>query len=182
MPSLCKTCGRPAPCVSVEGLHAAGWTVGGPFNSMAWQCPGCRGDELATIMEKAEMKITKRFEPAAPPRCVCGHTADQHGNIGGCGACRALPCPCIKWEDAKLPTRPGFYWALWMSCAPSTHEAHEMTLPQNWEIVEVWENFLGEPCEADRTEKFAVHVPGVREAQWLENFKWGERVPERKQS
>ena len=31
-------------------------------------------------------------------------------------------------------------------------------------------------CEADQSEKFGVSVPGVRESQWLENFKWGKPV------
>lgn len=33
------------------------------------------------------------------PRCVCGHTVDQHANIGGCGACRA--CSCEKFFDPE---------------------------------------------------------------------------------
>jgi hypothetical protein len=39
----------------------------------------------------------------SPPRCVCGHTADQHANIGGCGACRVHPCPCERWHDRPMP-------------------------------------------------------------------------------
>jgi hypothetical protein len=53
MAGYCGKCGREAPCVSVEGLHCAGWRVGGPFNSMAWKCPECLGDELFSLMEKA---------------------------------------------------------------------------------------------------------------------------------
>jgi len=49
-----------------------------------------------------------------------------------------------------------------------------LTPANDWQVVEVWENFLGQPCEADRAEKFGVSVPGVRESQWLENFKWGD--------
>jgi hypothetical protein len=74
------------------------------------------------------------------------------------------------------PTRPGFYWALWLTAAPGTHEGDELTPASNWEVVEVWENFIGDPCEADACEKWGVSVPGVRESQWLENFEWGERV------
>lgn len=70
------------------------------------------------------------------------------------------------------PTKPGFYWALWLTAAPGTHEGSELTPAQELEIVEVWENFLGEPCEADACEKFGVSVTGVRETQWLENFKF----------
>lgn len=77
-------------------------------------------------------------------------------------------------KNTKQPTEPGFYWARWLTAAPRTHEAHLWTFPLDWEVVEVWENFLGEPCEADADEKFGVSVPGVREAQWLENFEWGE--------
>jgi hypothetical protein len=52
MPGYCSKCYRTAPCVSVEGLHCAGWQVGGPFNSMGWKCPVCLGDELFSLMEK----------------------------------------------------------------------------------------------------------------------------------
>lgn len=48
----CAACNREAPCVSVEGLHCAGWTVGGPFNAMGWKCPSCRGNELAKQMNE----------------------------------------------------------------------------------------------------------------------------------
>ena len=78
---------------------------------------------------------------------------------------------------SKVPTSPGFYWALWLTAAPGTHEGDQLTPASSWEVVEVWENFRGDPCEADRAEKFGVSVPGVREAQWLENFRWGLRVP-----
>lgn len=71
------------------------------------------------------------------------------------------------------PTKPGFYWARWMTPAKGTHEADEVKWPlTHWEIVEVWENFVGEGCEADATEKFAVSVTGVRESQRLKNFQW----------
>ena len=72
----------------------------------------------------------------------------------------------------NYPTKPGFYWALWQTAAPGTHEGDELTPAQDWEVVEVWENFLGEPCEADKDEKWAVAVTGVRETQWLHNFLW----------
>ena len=75
------------------------------------------------------------------------------------------------------PDRPGFYWAIWTSPAKKTYEAEHIAFPvPHWDVVEVWENFLGEPCEADQAEKFAVSVPGVRETQWLHNFKWGDQV------
>lgn len=71
------------------------------------------------------------------------------------------------------PTKPGFYWALWLKAAPGTHEGDALTPQEDWEVVEVWDNFLGDACEADACEKFGVSVPGVRETQWLDNFKWG---------
>lgn len=74
------------------------------------------------------------------------------------------------------PTRPGFYWAQWTDAAPGTYEGKDLTPSEKWEVVEVWENFVGDPCEADECEKFGVFVPGVRETQWLDNFIWGERV------
>jgi hypothetical protein len=128
MPGRCAKCGREAPCVSVEGLHCAGWTFGGPFNAAGWKCPGCRGDELSHLI-----------------------------------------------REKKAPTKPGFYWALWLTAAPGTHEGSELTPARKWEVVEVWENHIGTECEADKDhgiEKFGVAVPGVRETQWLENFKW----------
>ncbi len=79
-------------------------------------------------------------------------------------------------SKSKIPTAPGFYWALWLTAAKGTHEGDQLTPDKNWGIVEVWENFIGETCEADADEKFAVSVPGVRESQWLDNFKWGSRV------
>lgn len=79
-----------------------------------------------------------------------------------------------------LPDRPGFYWALWLTADPETKDADDMVASPNWGVVEVFENFLGEPCEADQAEKWGVFVPGVEQVQWLENFEWGERIPQRK--
>lgn len=81
---------------------------------------------------------------------------------------------------AKMPTKPGFYWARWLTAAAGTHEGAELTPASSWGVVEVWENFLGDPCEADRCEKFGVSVPGVRETQWPENFQWGDGPLENK--
>jgi hypothetical protein len=78
-------------------------------------------------------------------------------------------------NDVK-PTRPGFYWALWTSPAAGTHDAAELIFPApSWEVVEVWANHIGTECEADKfygAPKFGVAVPGVRESQWLDNFRW----------
>ena len=86
------------------------------------------------------------------------------------------PCPKPPLQVPAHPIKPGFYWALWLTAAPNTHEGDQLTPAQDWEVVEVWENFAGDPCEADSAEKFGVSVPGVREAQWLENFKWGHEI------
>jgi hypothetical protein len=86
------------------------------------------------------------------------------------------PCPKPPLVKNKTPIKPGFYWALWLTAANGTHEGDQLTPSKDWEVVEVWENFVGDPCEADKAEKFGVSVPGVRESQWLENFKWGNEV------
>jgi hypothetical protein len=78
------------------------------------------------------------------------------------------------------PNEPGFYWALWLTAATGTHEGDQLTPASDWEVVEVWSNYANALCGADRYEQFGVSVTGVRETQWLENFKWGERVPDRK--
>jgi len=103
-------------------------------------------------------------------------------------------CNCAKDRPAELeaaqpttkrgyekPKQAGFYWALWIKKARGTHEENE-GLSGQWEIVEVWENFTGEPCEADADEKFGVSVVGVRETQWLNNFVWGFGPIEQKES
>lgn len=46
-------------------------------------------------------RLVKKTET---PRCVCGHTCDQHANISGCGVCRVRPCPCEAWHDQPKPT------------------------------------------------------------------------------
>lgn len=72
------------------------------------------------------------------------------------------------------PTKPGFYWALWISPAPGTFEADDLVFPApTWEVVEVWVNYLGDDEDDEDTPKYGVSVTGVRETQWLENFKWG---------
>lgn len=72
----------------------------------------------------------------------------------------------------NAPKEPGFYWALWMTASRKTHEGDELTPAAEWDVVEVWQNHVGP--EDDET--FGVSVPGVREAQWLENFIWGPGV------
>lgn len=76
------------------------------------------------------------------------------------------------------PTKPGYYWALWVKAADGTTEAELQVWPKtDWIIVEVWENCTKPRCEADRAEWLAVSVPGYDKTQWLENFKWGNPVP-----
>lgn len=72
------------------------------------------------------------------------------------------------------PTEPGFYWALWLTAAHGTHEGDQLTLPQSMEVVEVFRNQLY-PAQVD-DEEFGVAVTGVRETQWLHNFRWGPKV------
>lgn len=77
----------------------------------------------------------------------------------------------------NAPTKSGFYWALWLTPAPKTHEGDQLSFPAPyWEVVEVWKNFIGEPTEANKHEQFGVSVTGVRETQWLANFKWGPGI------
>jgi len=80
--------------------------------------------------------------------------------------------------ESTIPTKPGYYWALWITTAEGTADD---SLSGKWEIVEVWENFPGEPCEADdeHAPKWGVSVHGVEKSQWLENFKWGSEVASR---
>lgn len=79
----------------------------------------------------------------------------------------------VKANRKTKPCVPGFYWAFWLTASRGTHEGDQLTPANDWGIVEVWENFIGDPCEADKAEKLGVSVPGVRETQWLDNFKWG---------
>jgi hypothetical protein len=84
-------------------------------------------------------------------------------------------------RDEKRPTRPGFYWARWIKPASGTHEAEELTFPaKDWEVVDVWINHID--WENDPEEGLCVHIPGVREGQWLDCFEWGPMVPPFKQS
>lgn len=94
----------------------------------------------------------------------------------------STPLPDVKTARQQVkstPTKPGFYWALWLRASKSTHEGEQLTPASDWEIVEVWENFAGDPCEEDLAEKFGVSVPGVRETQWVQDFKWGHGPIER---
>ncbi len=116
----------------------------------------------------------------------------KHGFIAGDAAAaaldRALPVTHSRTEDTTMsdvptnaPTKAGWYWALWISAAEGTGDVAECANGREWEVVEVWENFQGEACEADETHapKFAVSVTGVSRSQWLENFKWGSEIASR---
>ena len=77
---------------------------------------------------------------------------------------------------SNIPTEEGYYWAKWLTAAEGTHEGQQLTPSQHWEIVQVWRNII-DPCEADGNDEiFGVSVPGVRESQWLDNFKWGKFI------
>lgn len=77
------------------------------------------------------------------------------------------------------PTKPGYYWALWIKEAKGTKGAGDDVMSGEWEIVEVWENFIGDTCPADEDIKWCVNVHGVEQTQWVESFKWGNPVPGR---
>ena len=74
----------------------------------------------------------------------------------------------------NAPTKPGFYWAIWIKASPKTHEGDQFTLPEpdGWGIVYVFQNHIG----PENHESLGVFVPGVRETQWLNNFVWGPGV------
>ena len=75
----------------------------------------------------------------------------------------------------NAPTKPGYYWAIWMTPAKKTHEGKLLKLPahpDDWQVVEVFLNHIG----PEDDESLAVFVGGVRECQWLENFKWGPGI------
>lgn len=64
-----------------------------------------RIDEIvAYATGKGDGKAGRTTNPTRYSRCVCGHTCDQHANIGGSGACRVRPCPCEAWHDTPKPT------------------------------------------------------------------------------
>ena len=71
-------------------------------------------------------------------------------------------------ERFSTPKRPGFYWAKWKIANRGTKEGDELTPSDRWEVVEVWENGGEDPRNYLR-----VSVPGVENAQLLENFFWG---------
>lgn len=71
------------------------------------------------------------------------------------------------------PTNPGHYWARWRIKSPGTAEEDDPPSAQ-WEVVQVFEN-----CIDDTDYQYLrVAVAGVERSQDIENFHWGERVPE----
>jgi hypothetical protein len=101
------------------------------------------------------------------------HLADS-GNLM-IEACAALTPPSPAPADEKPgtpPSREGFWWAKWRIATDDTPEGDELTPSDKWEVVEVCDN-NGEPGSG---EEFMVSVPGVREAQLIENFFWGAEV------
>ncbi len=113
----------------------------------------------------------------------CGNIAMHEDNIVphvNCKKCGSQDTRLIREKPGK-PSHAGHYWALWLTASPGTHEGDQLTPAPEWEVVQVWENFIGDPCEADgvdESERWGVSVAGVRETQWLENFKWGAFIPE----
>lgn len=61
--------------------------------------------DAAPEVPLSQERIDEIVAYATQPRCVCGHTCDQHANIGGSGACRVRPCPCEQWHDTPAPER-----------------------------------------------------------------------------
>lgn len=61
--------------------------------------------DAAPEVPLSKERIDEIVAYATQPRCVCGHIADQHANIGGSGACRVRSCPCEQWHDTPAPER-----------------------------------------------------------------------------
>lgn len=71
------------------------------------------------------------------------------------------------------PAREGHFWA-----KLKLHENDDMNSP-DWEVVQVFENMAGDPCEADieaGAEKWLASVPGIQDSQPLDAFVWGPPV------
>lgn len=103
MPAQCSGCGRPAPCVSVEGLHCAGWSVGGPFNAMGWKCPACRGDELFNlIIEKAMAVRAKVMCESIEGNAVSFHTVYETDEQKGADPENVRFTKATPWGNIKL--------------------------------------------------------------------------------
>lgn len=73
----------------------------------------------------------------------------------------------------SIPKSPGHYWARWRIKSQGTAEEDDPPSGQ-WEVVQVFQNCIDE----DDDEYLMVAVPGVERSQAIENFHWGERVPE----
>lgn len=72
-----------------------------------------------------------------------------------------------------MPGREGHWWAkLRLHDNPDLRSV-------NWEVVQVFENMSGDPCEADVERgylKWMVSVPGIEGGQPLDAFVWGPPV------
>ena len=71
------------------------------------------------------------------------------------------------------PRKPGHYWARWKIKSPGTAEEDDPP-GGSWEVVQVFRNCIDESDD----EYLMVSVAGVARPQSVENFFWGERVPE----
>ena len=74
------------------------------------------------------------------------------------------------------PTKPGYYWALWIKAAEGTHEGDQITPAKGEEIVQVNANSAFWHEDPLEDEALSVLVAGVRETQWRGGFVWGPFV------
>lgn len=71
------------------------------------------------------------------------------------------------------PAREGHWWA-----KLKLHENPDLR-SVDWEVVQVFENALGDLCEADierGEQKWMVSVPGIEGGQPIDAFAWGPPV------
>lgn len=80
--------------------------------------------------------------------------------------------------ENTFPLSPGYYWAQWRIATDETHEGDELTPSTTWEIVQVVANKLDWAETPEDLEALYVSIPGVREAQWRDQFVWGAFVAE----
>lgn len=66
-----------------------------------------------------------------------------------------------KTEDiGKIPTKPGYYWALWTVAQSGTFEGDEQTPSRTWEIVQVNVNQVDWDYDPQEEETLSVSIPG----------------------
>ena len=72
-------------------------------------------------------------------------------------------------KKQKIPTEPGYYWAKWRIADEYTNDEDDRTPSNDWEIVKVVQSVIDIGL-------LVVVVPGVTQAQDLENFFWGDQI------